>query len=95
MTMDAVKVPQHLDLSDVIAFGLGAVDLLCVACGATLGWWLYLALPGEPLLRAAVAAPFAAAGLALGVVRIGELTLREWALVVLAYARRPRRLVFS
>lgn len=93
--MDAVKVPQHLDLSDVIAFGLGSLDLLCLAVGATLGWWLYVALPGEPLLRAAAAAPFAAAGLALGVVRIGELSLREWAALVVAYARRPRRLVLE
>lgn len=91
--MDAVKVPQHLDLADVIAFGLGAVDLLCLAGGALAGWWLYLALPGDVLLRAAAAAPFVLAGLALGVVRIGELALRDWATLVIAYTRRPRLLV--
>jgi hypothetical protein len=93
--MDAVKVPQHLDLADVIAFGLGAVDLLCLVAGALVGWWLYVALPGEPLLRATAAAPFALVGLALGIMRIGELSLREWAVVVLAYARRPHLLVLE
>jgi len=32
--MEPVKVPQHLELDDVIAWGLEAVDLIWVASGA-------------------------------------------------------------
>ncbi|MDE3111526.1 MAG: PrgI family protein [Chloroflexota bacterium] len=91
--MEPVKVPQNLELQDVVAFGLGALDLLCVIAGATLSWWLYLALPGDPLPRAMVVAPIALAGLGCGVVRLGDLALREWSLVALRYAVRPRLLV--
>ena len=88
--MDAVKVPQHLELEDVIAWGLGPVDLLCVTAGALVAWWLYLALPGESVLRAIAAAPPALVGFALGAARIGELALREWIALAIAYALRPR-----
>ncbi len=91
--MEAVKVPQHLELEDVIAFGLGATDLLFVVAGGVVAWWLYLALPGVPALRIAVAALPALVGLALGVLRVGELGLREWLAIALAYALRPRVLV--
>ncbi len=91
--MEAVKVPQHLELEDVIAFGLGPTDLLCVVGGGVVGWWLYLALPGEPVLRASLAIAPAVVGLALGVLRIGELALREWLWIALEYALRPRVLV--
>ena len=32
-----VSVPQHLELDDVVAWGLGATDLLCVAAGCAAG----------------------------------------------------------
>ena len=44
-------MPQHLELDDVIAFGLGATDLLCVLAGCVVAWWLYLAVPGAPARR--------------------------------------------
>lgn len=88
--MDAVKVPQHLELEDVIAWGLGPIDLLCVVAGALVGWWLYLALPGEPALRVIAATPPAFAGLALGVLRLGDLALRDWIGIVAGYALRAR-----
>ena len=88
--MQAVKVPQHLELEDVIAWGLGPVDLLCVVVGALFAWWLYLAFPGEPVLRIGVATPPAVVGLALGVLRLGDLALREWLGIVVAYALRQR-----
>ncbi len=91
--MEPVRVPQHLDLVDVVAWGLGAVDLLCVVAGVTTAWWLYLELPGDPAIRAAVAAPLALVGLACGVVRVGELPLREWLALAAAYVLRPRLLV--
>lgn len=91
--MKAVKVPQHLDLGDVVAFGLGASDLVCVVGGVAIGWWLYLALPDPFVVRLAVAAPAAILGFALGIPRLGERALREWAWLVVAYALRARILV--
>jgi hypothetical protein len=88
--VDAVKVPQHLELEDVIAWGLGPVDLLCVATGALFGWWIYLALPADPVLRVIAATPPALMGLALGVLRLGELALRDWLGMLVAYAVRAR-----
>ena len=86
-------MPQHLELEDVIAWGLGAVDLICVAVGAAAGWWLYAYIPADLDIRVAAATPFAVAGLALGVVRIGELALRDWIALGVQYAMRPRRLL--
>ena len=86
-------MPQHLELEDVVAWGLSATDLLCVVAGAAAGWWLYLALPGEPALRVVGAAPAAFLGLAVGVLRLGELALRDWLALATAYAMRPRVLV--
>jgi len=91
--MQAAKVPQHLELEDVVAWGLGATDLLCVIAGAGAGWWLYLAVPGELALRVAAAMPPVALGFAIGVARVGERSLREWAALALAYAQRPHILV--
>ena len=86
-------MPQHLELEDVIAWGLGATDLMCVAAGAVSAWWLYLNLPLGFDLRVAVAAPLVLAGLALGTLRFGELALREWLRIALRYASRPRTLI--
>jgi hypothetical protein len=91
--MEAVKVPQHLELGDVVAWGLGPVDLLCVFAGATVSWWLYLALPDATPLRLLVALPPAVIGAGLGIVRLGEVSLREWLMVAIAFALRPRILV--
>lgn len=90
--MDAVKVPQHLELDDVIAWGMGPVDLLCLVAGALFAWWLYLALPAEIVVRVIAATPPALVGLGLGVLRVGELALRDWVGVVVAYALRDRLL---
>lgn len=88
-----MKVPQHLELQDVVAWGLGAVDLLCVIGALTVSWWLYLTLSADPALRLALVLPIAAAGLACGFVRVGDVALREWASLALAYLLRPRVLV--
>ena len=74
--MEAVKVPQHLELDDVIAFGFGATDLLCLIVGGVIAWWLYLALPAATVLRIGIALLAALTGLALGALRIGDLGLR-------------------
>jgi len=86
-------VPQHLELEDVIAWGLGAADLLCVAAGAVSAWWVYLNLPLAFDLRVAAAAPALLAGMAFGTVRLGELALRDWVRIALRYAARPRTLI--
>lgn len=86
-------MPQHLELDDVLAWGLSAVDLLCVITGAGVGWWLYLAVPDELALRILVSAPPVLVGLMVGALRLGELSLRDWLAIVLAYALRPRLLV--
>jgi hypothetical protein len=91
--LEAVKVPQHLDLEDVVAFGLGASDLFFVVTGVALGWWLYLVMPEPLALRLGTAAPAATAGFALGVPRVGGRALREWVWIAAAYVLRPRVLV--
>ncbi|MHB8688115.1 MAG: hypothetical protein ACYDB4_13075 [Candidatus Dormibacteraceae bacterium] len=91
--MEPVKVPQHLELEDVIAWGLGAVDLMCVAVGAAAGWWLYEFLPGDLDIRIGAAVPLAVVGLGLGVMRFGDLALRDWIALGAQYAMRPRRLL--
>jgi hypothetical protein len=91
--VEAVRVPQHLDLEDVVAWGLSATDLVFTVGGAALAWWLYLVTPGPLLLRVIVAAPAALAGLALGVPRLAERPLRQWLWIALAFALRPRLFV--
>ncbi len=88
-----MKVPQHLELEDQVAWGLGAIDLLCVVVGAAAGWWLYLAVPGPLALRVLAAAPAVLIGLSFGVIRVGELVLRDWLAIATAYAIRPRVLI--
>ena len=91
--MEPVKVPQNLELEDVIAWGLGAVDLMCVAAGAVAGWWLFEFLPGDLDIRVGAAIPLAVVGLGLGVMRFGDLALRDWVTLAVQYALRPRRLL--
>ncbi len=93
--MEPVKIPQHLDLDDVIAWGMGAIDLLWVVGSLTVSWWLYLALVGDPVVRGFLVAPLALTGLACGVLRLGDVALRGWLAVVLAYLLRPRVLVID
>jgi hypothetical protein len=93
MTTESVKVPQHLELDDVVAWGLGVVDLLCVLAGAAAGWWLYLVIPGDIVLRIAAAAPAVGGGLSIGMLRLGGVGLRQWLAVVIGYAARPRVLI--
>ena len=86
-------MPQHLELGDVIAFGLGALDLTLVAAGVVIGWWSALVLGDALALRLLIAFPTVLVGVALGIVRVGERPVRTWLLLALAYARRPRTLV--
>jgi hypothetical protein len=91
--LESVKVPQHLELEDVVAWGLGATDLLCVVVGAVAAWWLYLAVPGVLAVRVIAAAPAVFVGLLFGTFRLGELALRDWLAIAAAYAMRPRVLI--
>jgi len=93
MSAESVKVPQHLELGDVVAWGLGAVDLICLVLGGATAWWLYLAVPGELVLRVTAAALPAAAGLALAIVRTPGGSLRDWAFVLARYLHRRGALV--
>jgi PrgI family protein len=91
--MHTAKVPQNLELDDVVAWGLGATDLLCLIAGAVVSWWLYLAAPGELATRVVLAAPGVVVGLAVGVVQVDGRSLREWLIVASAFLARPRVLL--
>jgi hypothetical protein len=93
MTVESVKVPQHLELEDVVAWGLGVVDLLCVLAGAAAGWWLYLVIPGDVVLRITAATPAVLTGLSIGLLRLGGVGLRQWIAIAVRYASRPRVLI--
>jgi hypothetical protein len=88
--VEPVRVPQNLELQDVIAWGLGATDLLCVVGAGVVAWWIYLVLPGAEGLRVAAATPIGAVGLACGVIRIAGAPLRTWLAVIARYMSRPR-----
>lgn len=88
--MHTAKVPQNLELDDVVAWGMGATDLLCLIGGAVVSWWLYLAAPGDVATRVALAAPGVVVGLALGLVRVEGRSLRVWLVVASAFLARPR-----
>ena len=91
--MTSAKVPQHLELGDVVAFGLGAADLVCIACGAVAAWWLATSFDAPTVVRAALAAPALVIGLTLGLVRIGGQDLRVWVLRLVRFGIRPRLLL--
>ena len=86
-------MPQHLELDDVIAWGLGALDLVFAGGGVLVGWWLALALCDDLLPRMLVAAPLAIAGLVLGLARVAGLPCRSWLALGLRYAIRARLLL--
>ena len=92
--MEPVKVPQHLEIEDVLVWGLSATDLLWLAGGLLAGWWIYLNLPAPLPLQVAAAAPPVVAGLALGPGRFAERPLRAWVAELLAFAVRPRRRMY-
>ncbi len=87
-------MPQHLELEDLLAWGLSAVDLLHLALGALVSWWLYLFLPTPTPVRIAAALAVALPASILGVGRLGERPLRAWALLLGAYLGRPRRRLY-
>jgi len=91
--VDAAHVPQHLELEDVVAWNLGALDLLCLLGGAIVGWWLYLDQPDPVVGRIAGAAVAVLVGAAVGVVRVSGLPLRDWLTLSLAFALRGRLFV--
>jgi len=93
--MEPVKVPQHLELEDQIAWGLSAVDLLHVALGGLLAWWLYLFLPAPAPMRIAAAVAVALLASILGAGRLGEMRLRGWGQILGAYLGRPRRRLYG
>jgi len=93
--MEPVKVPQNLELKDVLVWGLGAGDLVCLAVAGVVAWWLYLAVPAMMPVRLAVVAPVVSVGLILALGRLGDLTAREWVSVLVAFARRPRRCLYE
>lgn len=83
-------MPQHLELEDVVVFGLGPADLLCGAVGVAIGWWLYLQIGGPLAVQLVAGGPPVLAGLALGILRVGDEPLRHWAALILSYHLRPR-----
>ncbi len=87
------RVPQHLELVDEIAWGLGAADLVCIAGGAAVAWWLAGSFDLVIAMRVGLAAPPLVVGFALGVVRLEGRDLRFWAVLVLRFAIRPRLLL--
>ena len=91
--MRPAMVPQHLELDDVVAWGLGAGDLLCIALGCVGAWSVVSSLDAALPLRVLLAAPVLAAGSALGVVRVGSRSLRSWAAAAAAFLMRRRVLV--
>ena len=93
MSTEAVKVPQHLELTDVVAWGLGTADLACVLLGGASAWWLYLVVPGELVIRVACATLPAGVGLALAVVRTPGGPLRDRAVIFVRYVGRRGALV--
>jgi hypothetical protein len=92
--MKPVKVPQHLDLEDVLLWGLGATDLLFVAAAGVIAWWLWIDLPLVPIRMAAVA-PVVLIGTVLGPGTFQERAMRDWLLMIARYRARPRRRIFG
>ena len=88
-------MPQHLEIDDVLAWGMTATDLLWLGGGLVASWWIYLHLPGLPPLRLALALPSAAAGCLLGPARLGGRPLRALGSDLLAFCSRPRRLLYG
>jgi hypothetical protein len=93
--MEPVRVPQHLELDDVIAWGLGAVDLACIVGSGVVAWWIWELVPAPFDIRLGMAAPVAVTGLLIGAVRFRDRALREWLLLAAAYVLRSRLLLLA
>jgi len=91
--VESARVPQHLELEDVVAWRLSAADLLCVVGGAVIGWWSYLVLPDPLAGRVVVSGVAVLIGIGLGIARIGELPVRGWVWLAVTYRIRPRLLI--
>ena len=83
-------VPQHLELDEVVAWGLGATDLLCVAAGCAAGWWVASAVDAALLVRLGLGLPPFLASAALTVIRVDDRQLRSWIATVGVYLLRRR-----
>ncbi len=92
--MEPSKVPQNLELEDVLAWSMTAADLLWLGGGLTAAWWIYLHLPAPMPLRIAVAVPPALVAGLLGPSRVGGRPLRKLASELLAFCSRPRRRIY-
>ncbi len=92
--MSPVKVPQNLDLEDVLVWGLGAVDLLVLATAGLIVWWLWVAIPSAPI-RVAAVTPIVLVAALLGPGSFQGRTLRDWLVTLARYKARPRRRVFG
>ena len=92
--MKPVKVPQHLDLKDVLLWGLGAVDLLFVAAAGAIAWWLWISVPIETI-RVAAVVPVVLIGAVLGPGSFQERALRDWLVMLARYRVRPRRRIYG
>src|SRR3989442_5654377 len=89
VTVDSLKVPQHLELEDVVAWGLGATDLVCVLIGGVGGWWVYLVVARDVGLRALFAAPGRLLCLSFVVSPAGDLALPDWVSIATPFSPRP------
>ena len=92
--MKPAKVPQHIDLEDVLLWGLGAVDLLFAAAAGVMAWWLWIDVPLMSV-RIAVVAPVVMFGVVLGPGTFQDRPIRDWLVILLRYRARPRRRVFG
>src|SRR4051794_19152180 len=86
------EVPTHLDVQDALIFGLTARQLVRLAVGASIAyafWDQAAALPG--LMRFALTAAAALAGLLFAVCQPGARPLDQWLLAAVLFYILPRR----
>ncbi len=94
--MESVNVPQHLELDDVLAFGIGAIDLVVLGASGLIAAWLYVRAGLLPIsLRVGLGLMLVGAGTVLGPARFGGRPVREIALAAVEFVRRPRRRIYA
>ena len=94
--MESVRVPQHLELEDVLAFGMGAVDLVLLGASALLAAWFYMRATLAPVeLRVVLGFLVLGTGGLLGPARLAGVPIRELGLAALAFLKRPRRRTYA